>query len=250
MNDINFSNSFHFRTLIFDKFNYTDNRGGSPSHFFAYMISGNCKIISSSGITEIKEGDIFYIPDKCGYQSYWYGTPKIKFISLGFSYLPNFENRKYPVQVVPPSKSAKQLFFDIACSSHLTAQDIGLFYTLVGILLPTMSYNSLCRSKEIIEITKKYLLQHPFAKASELAKNCAISEAALYASFKKSSEFTPNLLRNQILLEKAKDMLISTDKTIEYISDYVGFSSASYFRKKFKSYFNMTPNEMRKTHKI
>ena len=69
MNDISFSHSFMFRTIEFYKFHYTDNRVGSPSHYFAYMLCGNCKITTESSTVKINEGDIFYIPDKCSYHN-------------------------------------------------------------------------------------------------------------------------------------------------------------------------------------
>lgn len=250
MNDIIFSNSFLFQTFTFDKFHHTDNRLGAPSHFFAYMLCGRCKITTESETIEINEGDIFYIPNKCSYQSYWYGQPEIKFISLGFLYLPSFDNKTYPVQVVPFNDSAAKLFNLLSNPIQLSAYDIGLFYTLAGILLPLMSHKTVCRTREIVEQTKNYLMHHPHAKTSEIAKACEISEAALYSAFQKSSDITPNQLRNQILLEKAKDILITTDKPIENISDFLQFSSASYFRKKFKQYFNITPKEMRKRYRI
>ena len=134
--------------------------------------------------------------------------------------------------------------------TRLSPADIGLFYTLAGILIPLMTNTAICRTKEITERTKEYLILHPFAKTSELAKNCAVSEAALYSAFHKSSDITLNQLRNNLLLEKAKDILITTDKPIEYISDSMHFSSTSYFRKKFKQYFNMTPTEMRKRYRV
>ena len=250
MNDIIFSNGFIFRTIAFDKFHYTDNRAGAPSHYFAYMLRGNCKIITESSTVKINEGDIFYIPDKCSYQSYWYGNPEIRFVSLGFPCMPNFENKTYPVQVILHSDKAAELFHLLSNKIQLSPADIGLFYTLAGILIPSMTDVSVCRTKEITERTKEYLIEHPFAKTSELAKNCAISEAALYSAFHKASDVTLNQLRNNLLLEKAKDILISTDKPIEYISDVLRFSSTSYFRKKFKQYFNTTPTEMRKRFRI
>lgn len=250
MNDIMFSNSFKFLTIEFDKFHYTDNRVGAPSHYFAYMLSGSCKIVTASETVEISEGDFFYIPNKCSYQSYWYGNPEIKFISLGFQYLPNFDNKTYPTQTIPHNDSASELFYQLSDKSRLSAPDIGIFYTLVGLLLPLMSHNTVCRTREIVELTQNYLMRHPYAKTSELAKNCAISEAALYSAFHKASDVTLNQLRNNLLLEKAKDILITTDKPIEYVSDLLRFSSASYFRKKFKQYFNMTPKEMRKKYRI
>ena len=250
MNDISFSHSFMFRTIEFDKFHYTDNRTGAPSHYVAYMLCGNCKITTDSSTVKINEGDIFYIPDKCSYQSYWYGNPEIRFISLGFLCMPNFENKAYPVQVIPGSIKAYELFHLLSDKTRLSAVDIGLFYTLAGILIPLMTNTTVCRTKEITERTKEYLIRHPFAKTSDLAKNCTISEAALYSAFHKASDITLNQLRNTILLEKAKEILITTDKPIEYISDLMQFSSTSYFRKKFKQYFNMTPTEMRKRYRI
>ena len=250
MDDIIFSSSFLFRIYIFQEYHYTDNRAGSPSHYFAYMLKGSCKIVTDTGTVKIKEGDFFYIPNKCSYQSFWYGDPEIKFISLGFRYLPNIDHRKYPVQVVPHYDEAESLFFQLSNAFFVSAGDIGVFYTLVGLLLPRMVHSAVCRSREIVDQTKDYLVKNPYAKTAELARNCAISEAALYAAFQKSSDMTLNQLRNTILLEKAKDVLITTDQSIEYVSDLMQFSSPSYFRKKFSQHFHMTPSKMRKQYRI
>lgn len=250
MNDIIFTSNFVFLTMAFDKFHYTDNRCGVQRHYFAQLLSGRCKICAADATVEINEGDIFYIPVKCRYQSNWYGEPEIKFISLGFPYLPNFNNCTYPVQTIPYNEKATELLHFLSNRRQLSPYDIGQLYTLAGILLPLMSHKPLCRTREIVEQTKEYLLKEPFAKTSELAKRCAISETALYGAFQKSSDITPNQMRNQIVLEKAKDILITTDEPIELISDLFQFSSASYFRKKFKQYFNMTPREMRKRYRI
>lgn len=250
MNDSFFSHSFFFCTIEFNKFHYTDNRGGAPSHYFAYMLEGSCKIKTDSQIIDISEGDIFYIPDKCSYQSYWYGEPKIKFVSLGFRFMPNFDNLAYRVQVIPKDAKAIELMHILSENNRLSAADIGTFYTLAGILIPLMKHCAVSASREIVENVKKYLIQNPFAKVPDIAKNCAVSEASLYLAFHKSSDVTLNQLRSNLLLEKAKNMIISTNKPIEYVSDVFGFSSTSYFRKKFKRYFNATPSEMRKSHRI
>lgn len=250
MNDIIFSNGFRFNTLEFDSLHYTDNRQGAPSHFFAYMVSGSCKIVTESESITVNEGEAFYIPDKCEYQSYWYGEPNITFISLGFPYLPNFEGRRYPVQKIKADDRESHMFLSLGHRTRLSAEDIGVFYTLVGMLLPKMQHSHRCRTREIVELTHEYLIEHPHAKPCELAKNCAISEAALYSAFKKASAVTLSQLRCNLLLEKARDMLITTDRSIEYISDYLGFSSSSYFRKKFKEHFDMTPKEVRKRYRI
>lgn len=250
MNDALFSNSFYFRTITHDRFHYTDNRSGSPSHYFAMMLNGRFRITDPSGSVEVREGEIFYIPKGVSYQSYWYGEPEVRLISLGFQFLPNFERHAYPAQVVPFDEAAAGLFRQIAAAPRLSAREIGMFYTLVAMLLPQMTYRTPCRTRQIVENTRQYLTEHPHARAAELAKHSAISEAALYAAFQKASDVTLSGLRSQLLLESARDLLISTDQPVEAVSDELGFSSASYFRKKFKAHFGVTPGEMRKKYRI
>ena len=48
-------------------------------------------------------------------------------------------------------------------------------------------------------------------------------------------------------LEEAKSLLTYTDKTVSEISEYLCFSTQSYFQNVFKSKYGMTPKEYRKT---
>lgn len=257
INDTIFSQSFRFVNVKFNKYHFTDNRRGAPSHYFAYMISGRCEIVTETEKIKIEKGEIFYIPNQCPYRSYWYGEDEVSFISLGFMNMPNFDGKSYPVQVIPNSGDAAEIYAEavalmenISDTAHISARDVGLFYTLVGLLLPVMKYNVSNRESEIIRKCALYLKENPTAKIPDAAKHCAVSEAALYNAFRHESDITPNTLKNNLLLERSKDILISTDNTIEYISDALGFSSASYFRKKFKTYFGITPKEMRNRYRI
>lgn len=249
MNDTVFSNGFNFNTFLHTKPYCTDNSLGVTNHYFAYMISGKCKIVTDSETVRINSGEFFYIPDKCKYRSYWDGSPEIKFVSLGFLYLPNFGN-VYPPQAIPYDSESASLFLRIAEKKVVSAQDIGVLYTLIGRLLPKMKNRHVCKSRETFDKAQSILWENPFMAMPEVAKNCAVSEASLYASFKKNSSLTPNELKCEILLENAKDALITTDKSVEDICDELKFSSSSYFRKKFKEHFGLTPTQMRKTSRI
>lgn len=257
MNDIIFSKSFYFCTMHYSKYHYTDNRKGAPSYYFAYMKKGNCKIVTAEDVVEIAEGDIFYIPDACRYQSYWNGKPDIKFVSLGFLYFPNFEDKSYPVQIISRDKTgddiyltAVDIFEKISASKKLTAKEVGMLYTLAGMLMPFMYHRPVSGAKDIVRKATAFFADNPKAKISDAAEYCTVSEAALYLAFKKESNVTPNTLKNNLLLEKAKNILITTDKTIEEVSEVLGFSSDSYFRKKFKEYFKVTPKEMRRKYRM
>ena len=47
-------------------------------------------------------------------------------------------------------------------------------------------------------------------------------------------------------LEEARSLLIYTDKTISEISEYLCFSTQSYFQNVFKKQYGMTPMQFRK----
>lgn len=257
LNDTIFSQSFRFMNIKFNSYHFTDNRCGAPSHYFAYMLSGRCEIVTETKKLNIEKGDIFYIPNKCPYRSYWYGEDEISFISLGFLNMPNFDSKAYPVQVISIDSAtpeiydaAVKLIKSLPDTAHLCARDIGTFYTLVGLLLPVMSCTAPSRESKLVSKCVSYLKENPFAKIPDAAKHCAVSEAALYAAFRNVSDMTPNTLKNNLLLERAKDILISSGSSVEYISDILEFSSASYFRKKFKNRFGITPKEMRNKYRI
>lgn len=250
MNDITFSNSFLFRTLKFESYHHTDNSRGTDTHFFAYMLTGRCKIVTERETVEIHAGDIFYIPLNCRYHSYWYGEPEVKFFSLGFLYLPKFENISYLCQTLPTSKETVELFFRICETEQMSAESIALFYTLASKLLPHMKHCKLSRTEEIVMRTSRYLASFPNATTSELAANAAVSVSYLYYAFGRSCDTTLGELRSNMLLERAKDILITTDMPIERLSDELGFSSASYFRKRFKAHFSISPRDMRRRYRI
>ena len=57
---------------------------------------------------------------------------------------------------------------------------------------------------------------------------------------------TPHALRQKILVEKAVELLTTTDIPIEEVSDRLGFSSSSYFRKILFAQTGKTPSAIRK----
>ena len=98
----------------------------------------------------------------------------------------------------------------------------------------------------VVEKAIGYMRECPESKISDIAKLCNISESGIYIIFKKQLNKTPNDIRLEILCERAVLLLKTTDKTIQEISDTLGFSSTSYFRKILHHYIGKTPREIRK----
>ncbi|MBQ8432000.1 MAG: helix-turn-helix domain-containing protein [Clostridia bacterium] len=250
INNIIFCKSFAFNVYRRANNYHTDNSAGVDRSFFAYMIRGNARIVTRDESVTVREGDVFFIPLGCKYHSYWHGDSGIEFISLGFRFLPDVENRQYAPQVIPKNAKIVAAMTEIAGESTLDSAVVGKFYTLAGQLIPRMTCRPKGKQGELVDQAARLLIADPHQTASDLAKACAVSESALYAAFKKHSDKSIYELKHDVLMEKAKDLLISTDDPIEEISRRLRFSSGAYFRKRFKEAFGISPREMRKKHGI
>ena len=249
-NDTIFCNSFVFNLHQFMQYRYTDNHLGQNTYYFAYMIEGTAKIRTKTETVSIGPGDIFFIPEGCSYRSYWYGDPEIQFISLGFSYFPNFENRFYGVQVLPPHREAVEMMQGMVKRGVVDSVAVGRFYTLVSMLLPTMTWQTKTKHTDLIERVQRLITENPKITVSQIAKACAISESSLYSIFKKYSEKSIRQIKTDVTMEHAKELLVSTDRTVEDISRTLGFSSDAYFRKCFKDTYGISPRAFRKIQTI
>ncbi len=242
-----FSNKYRFIYFNFNEsYRYTDNRNGSPYHYLAFMEKGHCKIVSDYGTIEIKQGDAFYIPDGLPYQSYWYGEPDIKFHSYGFKFFPETASTSFPLQVISCDEELKQCIKSIPFSQKPQSYELGIFYSCLNETVPFLKTDKKTRREQSFEKAYDLIHQNPHISAQEIASKCNLSESGLYEVFKKVSGKTPNTIKQEVLCEKAVLLLNSTDRSVQDISDSLGFSSTSYFRKILYANTGKTPREIRK----
>ena len=240
-------NDFCFLKVNFNKFHYTDNRAGSPYHYFACMEKGTAKIVSKNKTILIKEGDIFHIPKNTNYQSYWYGNDEISFFSYGCNNLFANDASLLELQVIKcPRELAVSLSTIPTDGTNIHLKDIGAFFSTVALLLPHMEKTSVSATTDTLMKVKKYLRSNPYCSNSQIAKECGISVPYLYKLFKHIGNETPNTYRQKIMCEKAKDILRTTDFSIEQVSSMLNFSSSGYFREIFKKHIGMPPRDFRK----
>lgn len=79
-----------------------------------------------------------------------------------------------------------------------------------------------------------------------LAKNCSFSKFYLSHRFCELYGKSPIAYLNDVRLSAAKDLLLSTNLSIEEIASSIGFSSACYLSQSFRKKYNMSPNHFRK----
>lgn len=242
-----FSNVYHFFEITRDTYHYSDNRSGSPEHYLAHMLRGSCRIVSDKESITVSEGDVFYIPRGLSYQSYWYGDPEIRFLSFGFSWFPETEHTIFRLQVIPCDETIKQRLCALPAGAEPTSAALAAFFTVLSQVIPLLKTEPLDRNSRLYHAARNYLSVCPNADAGQLARQLGISESLLYSAFKVAVQKTPNTVRREILCEKAVFLLSTTDRSVQEISDALGFSSASYFRKILKAHTHMTPRDIRRT---
>lgn len=84
----------------------------------------------------------------------------------------------------------------------------------------------------------------------EIASAINVSPNYLSAVFNRETKFSISTYINRKRIEKAYELLESSNASIEDIASFVGFSDMNYFTRVFKGIKGMTPSEFRKHSKI
>ena len=79
-----------------------------------------------------------------------------------------------------------------------------------------------------------------------LAETLDMSESTLSRLFKNETGINLNYYINEKRMQKAKELLQSSELKIKDVASAVGMDDQLYFNKVFKKYFNMTPSDYRK----
>ena len=247
MNSLVFLNGFRFREFDLQKYHYTDNRRGSPQHYIAYMKKGRARIVGEERTVEITEGDVFYIPKGLSYRSYWYGEDEISFYSYGFDHFPEAAAKSYVLQVIPCGDEQKARVREIPRNRQVTDSGaLGLFYSTLALLLPLMQAGATNSREVLFRKIRDIIFEDPRALTGEIARLCGVSETTVYSVCKDVSGKTPGAIRQECLVQKATGLLTSTGMSVQRISDALGFSSTSYFRKTVRAQTGKTPRQIRK----
>ena len=132
-----------------------------------------------------------------------------------------------------------------AIPSPLECQE--LFLRLLGyvqVFQPQRNSSELLAANIMEYINQNY---HVPITVESIARYFNFHPVHIIRCLKKEFGITPNKAITQVRIENAKKMLITSDLSINKISEFTGFSSPSYFNKVFRTYTGTTPNSFRET---
>ena len=212
--------------------------------------------------TPIKAGDFFLLfPGEWhtyhplsgkGWKSYWIGFKgkniddrvKARFLSLekpiyhvGFSNeIVSLYNEAYRIAQQEAAYSQQTL---AGIVNHL----IGLMYSLERNIILNKD------SKHVDMVNKARLRIRESLEDSltiqEIAQELGISYSSFRKLFKEHTGFAPALYQQNLKLQRAKELLSTSNESIKEIAYRLNFESPDYFSAKFKTQTGMTPSEFR-----
>lgn len=142
---------------------------------------------------------------------------------------------------IPYEGSSLFPLFDAACSYYMETSNMMLKATVYTILAELFS----CRRQDPFGIRYIHSNYTKHLSVEELATKCAMSETTYRKGFKQLTGQSPLSYINQMKIEKACEMLKSSDMKLCEISDYLSFYSPQYFCRIFKEHKGMTAKQYR-----
>ena len=100
--------------------------------------------------------------------------------------------------------------------------------------------------QKIIKIIHEEISNHSFGSSVHLAHKMHLSESQIYRKLKAITGKSTAVFIRSVRLQKAKEMIQTTDKTISEIAYDVGFNDPSWFSRAFKEEYGFAPSAISK----
>ena len=246
MNDIVFLSAFRFNEFRFNETYHRDNSKGVDMHYLGFMKHGRGRIVCGNEKIEIAENEMVYIPKGCRYHSYWIAEDYVCFDSIGFLYFPSDTPSGYKLQKIDYDDRLREAFLPLSLDKAVNVGSIAALFRVLKLLADRLQPAPADTEVVVFEKMLQAMQTDPNLTVTEYARLCEVSESLLYQYVKRLTGKTPNHFRREALCQKATELLIATNYTVEEICDRLGISSAAYFRKMLYSIHGKTPSQVRK----
>jgi AraC-like DNA-binding protein len=212
----------------------------------------------------LKEGDLFLLfpgewhsyhplPDQ-GWKSYWIG---FRGQNMDDRVAAGFLSTNKPIYHVGFSSEIVRLYksaYDTAIAEAAYSQQLlaGIVNHLIGIMYSLERNIELNKNKEHVDMVNRARLRIREALESpltiqQIAEELGVSYSNFRKLFKEYTGLSPAIYQQDLKLQRAKELLSTTDMSIKEIAYQLNFNSPDYFSAKFKIKTGRKPSEMRNT---
>lgn len=273
-NDKSDMQNIYLKVLYAKKFS-TSNNINSRIHFhpfteFYFILDGKGKFSIEDRVIDTSKDDFFIINSNVGHSIYSSKEENLVYISFGVDSIfvknllndNNIEEDKYIYKNIEENQEYFIKSFDII-NEEFNSNDI-FAQSMANAKASEFVISLLRKFKDEIVITNdikinkqidyiKNFIDNNYSEdinLESLSKMAYMNKFHLIAEFKQSYRVTPIDYLILKRIEVTKNLLISTNHSMEEISSIVGFNSQSYFNQVFRKKVGLTPSQFRKNHRI
>lgn len=251
--------------------NYSSRIQFHPFTYFYYMVSGQGRVSIENENIDVSEGDLVIINSNIGHTIYvdssveaceviGFGVESISISKINTK-TDNVEATNFFHTNIVNYRNAKQVFADIInefdsdrlYSKAMANSKAAIF--IIDVLRKYQDSLTIINDRKVnrqIDYIKTYI-DNNYAediKLEQLSTMAYMNKFHLISEFKQSYRVTPIEYLILKRIEISKNLLISTNHSMEEISSIVGFNSQSYFNQVFKKKTGQTPSQFRKKHRL
>lgn len=265
-----------YLNVLYAKKNSTSNKMNSRIHFhpfteFYYILDGSGKISIEDKMIDVKKDDFLIINSNVGHSIYSSENDEnLIYISFGVDSIfvksvdnnDSLEEDKYYYNSIDEYKDYFLTCFndihdefnskDPYSKSMANAKASEFVITLLRKFSHEFKITNDIKINKQIDYIKNFIDNNysEDIKLENLSKMAYMNKFHLISEFKQAYRVTPIEYLILKRIEVTKNLLISTNHSMEEISSIVGFNSQSYFNQVFKKKVGITPSQFRKNHRI
>lgn len=265
-----------YLNVLYAKKNSTSNNMNSRIHFhpfteFYFILDGSGKFSIEDKMIDVKKDDFMIINSNVGHSIYSSENDEnLIYISFGVDSIfvksvdknDSLEEDKYYYNSID---DMKEYFFNSFNDIHnefnskkaysksmANAKASEFVITLLREFSDEFKITNDIKINKQIDYIKNFIDNNysEDIKLENLSKMAYMNKFHLISEFKQAYRVTPIEYLILKRIEVTKNLLISTNHSMEEISSIVGFNSQSYFNQVFKKKVGITPSQFRKNHRI
>ena len=219
---------------------------------FLYTTGGKGSAFVDGETYELTEGTLFYLPPNTAHEYHCDGeTWETYYITFGGKGLNGLWDAKAFIRNNAFDFEFKKWFDILHKYKSVPNMEKEISVTLYAMLL---EFREKLEGISDTARKKRHILTgaiHEMAEKrtvilEDIARRSGMSEAHFCRVFREYTGYRPFEYINLLKVQKAKELLKSTDLSISEIADSVGYESHSYFSKLFKRYTGKTPTAYRR----
>lgn len=231
---------------------YCVQRDFLDSFLLIYICHGTLIVETKNQRTEAQENQVVLLD--CQYAHKYYCNTDTEFIWFHFdgSSSQSYVNYLYDKTglIFDGSRSLKHSFSSMLASLQNAVVNEHLVSASITHILSCMATPDAASppSEHPLYPAISYITRHYSEEMdlSLLAGLCGLSISHFIRSFFKYTGYTPHGFLLLFRLRQAKQLLLTTSKSVEEIGELCGFNSASHFARAFKKQEQISPSEFRK----